>query len=153
LYRTPIRDDKGALFQYYGLIMTEDKYAGKRFDIESEDAIDAGILEAMPFDYSGSATEVVYDTDEFTCVCPWTGLPDFGTLTITYVPDKKLIELKSLKYYLTSFRNVGIIQEHAVNRILKDLVKLIKPVSMTVEAGYKERGGIRTRARVVYESK
>ncbi len=133
--------------------MTEDKHANKRFDIQGEDTIDVSCLEAIPFDYSGSATDVVYDTDEFTCVCPWTGLPDFGTLTISYIPNKKLIELKSLKYYLTSFRNVGIIQEHAVNRILKDLVKLIKPVSMTVEAEYKERGGIWTRATARYQGK
>jgi 7-cyano-7-deazaguanine reductase len=133
--------------------MPKDKYADKRFDTQGEDAIDVAILEAIPFDYAGSDTEVVYDTDEFTCVCPWTGLPDFGTLTISYIPNKKLIELKSLKYYLNSFRNVGIIQEHAVNRILKDLVKLVKPVSMTVEAEYKERGGIWTTATASYESK
>ena len=140
-------------FQYYGVTMLKDKYAEKRFDIQGEDTIDVAILEAIPFDYAGSDTEVIYDTDEFTCVCPWTGLPDFGTLTISYIPNKKLIELKSLKYYLTSFRNVGIIQEHAVNRILKDLVKLVKPVSMTVEAEYKERGGIWTTATANYIGK
>ena len=91
--------------------MTEDKYASRRFDIESEDVIDVAVLESIPFEYSDSATEVVYETEEFTAVCPWTGLPDFGTLTITYVPQDKLVELKSLKYYLTSFRNVGILQE------------------------------------------
>ena len=123
--------------------MTEDKYASRRFDIQPEDVIDVAVLEAIPFEYPGSATEVVYETEEFTAVCPWTGLPDFGTLTITYVPQDKLVELKSLKYYLTSFRNVGILQEHAVNRILNDLVALLKPVSMTVEAEYRERGGIK----------
>ena len=81
---------------------------------------------------------------------PKSGLPDFGTLTIRYVPDKKLIELKSLKYYLTSYRNVGIIQEHAVNRILNDLVDLLKPVTMTIEAEYRERGGIKTKASARY---
>ena len=126
--------------------MTTDKYASKRFDIQKEDAIDVAVLEAIPFDYSGSATEVVYETEEFTCVCPWTGLPDFGKLVITYVPDHSLVELKSLKYYLTSFRNVGILQEHAVNRILQALVQLLQPVSMVVEADYKERGGMKTRA-------
>jgi 7-cyano-7-deazaguanine reductase len=133
--------------------MPDDKYANKRFNIQTEDTIDVAVLEAIPFDYTGSTTEVVYDTDEFTCVCPWTGLPDFGTLTIRYMPNKKLIELKSLKYYLTSFRNVGIIQEHAVNRILKDLVKLVRPVSMTVEAEYKERGGIWTSVMAEYPGK
>ena len=123
--------------------MAEDRYASRRFDIQSEDAIDVEVLETVPFEYPGSGTEVVYETDEFTAVCPWTGLPDFARLTIRYVPQDCLVELKSLKYYLISFRNVGILQEHAVNRILKDLVALLKPVSMTVEAEYRERGGIK----------
>jgi 7-cyano-7-deazaguanine reductase len=131
--------------------METDKYASRRFDIQQEDAIDVAVLEAIPFDYPGSATEVVYETDEFTAVCPWTGLPDFAQLTIRYVPDKSLVELKSLKYYLTSYRNVGILQEHAVNRILQDLVHLLQPVSMVVEAQYNERGGIKTKAVARYE--
>ncbi len=133
--------------------MEVDKYASKRFDIQQEDAIDIAVLEAIPFDYPESATEVVYETDEFTCVCPWTGLPDFGRLVIRYLPHQSLVELKSLKYYLTSYRNVGILQEHAVNRILQDLVQLVQPVSMTVEAEYRERGGIKTRAVAKYEQK
>ena len=131
--------------------MTEDKYAGKRFDIQDETAIDVDILEAIAFDYPESETEVMYETEEFTCVCPWTGLPDLGTVSISYMPDKTLIELKSLKYYLTSFRNVGIIQEHVVNRILNDLVELVHPYSMLVEAEYRERGGITTNASAMYE--
>jgi len=134
-------------------MLKKDKYAEKRFDICGEESIDVDVLESIPFDYPGSDTDVTYETDEFTCVCPWTGLPDFGTISITYLPKDKLIELKSLKYYLTSFRNVGIIQEHAVNRILNDLVKLIEPVSMTVEAEYKERGGIWTKAVAYYPGK
>ena len=127
-----------------------DKYQSKRFDIEMEDAIDVGVLETISFEYPGSATGVVYETDEFTAVCPWTGLPDFAHLTINYLPGSLLVELKSLKYYLTSYRNVGILQEHAVNRILNDLVKLLAPVSMTVEAEYGERGGIKTKAVARY---
>ncbi len=126
--------------------MIMDKYASRRFDSLKEDAIDTTVLETIPFEYPGSATEVVYETNEFTSVCPWTGLPDFARLTITYTPDAKLVELKSLKYYLTSFRNVGILQEHAVNRVLNDLVKLLQPASMTVDADYNDRGGIKTRA-------
>jgi 7-cyano-7-deazaguanine reductase len=133
--------------------MKMDKYASRRFDIHKEDAIDTMVLESIPFKYTGSNTEVVYQTDEFTSVCPWTGLPDFASLIITYIPDKKLVELKSLKYYLTSFRSVGILQEHAVNRILDDLVKLLSPVSMTIEADYGERGGIKTQATAKYEKK
>jgi 7-cyano-7-deazaguanine reductase len=130
--------------------LTTDKYASKRYDIDTETAIDVAVLEAMPFGFPESATEVVYETEEFTFVCPWTGLPDFARLVIGYVPEQSLIELKSLKYYLTSFRNVGILQEHAVNRILKDLVSLLAPASMTVEAEYRERGGMKTRATAKY---
>ncbi len=131
--------------------MTTDKYASRRYDTLTEDAIDVTVLEILPFEYAGSATEVVYLTDEFTSVCPWTGLPDFAKLTITYVPDAKLVELKSLKYYLTSFRSVGILQEHAVNRVLNDLVKLLQPVSMRIEADYNDRGGIKTKATAKYQ--
>ncbi|MCX6012344.1 MAG: preQ(1) synthase [Chloroflexi bacterium] len=129
----------------------EEKYKNRRFDIQDEKIIDCDVLESITFEYTGSNTEIVYETDEFTAVCPWTGLPDFANLYIEYSPDKKLVELKSLKYYLTSFRNVGILQEHAVNRILNDLVRLLSPLSMVVEAEYKERGGILTRASARYE--
>jgi len=128
-----------------------DKYTSRRFDIQSEEAIDLAVLEAVPFDYAGSATEIVYETEEFTFVCPWTGLPDFARLVIRYVPHHSLVELKSLKYYLTSYRNVGILQEHAVNRVLQDLVQLLQPVSMVIEAEYKERGGLKTKAVARYE--
>jgi 7-cyano-7-deazaguanine reductase len=77
-------------------------------------------------------------------LCPWTGLPDFGKLTITYIPSDKLIELKSLKFYLLSFRNAGIINEHAAARILKDLSSLINPERMEVKIEFKPRGGIMT---------
>ena len=106
--------------------------------------------DGIPFGLPLEECFVVYQTEEFTSVCPWTGLPDFAYLEIRYVPDRRLAELKSLKYYLTSFRNVGILQEHAVNRVLKDLVKLLKPVSMTIEADYGERGGMRTKATAKY---
>ncbi len=127
--------------------MLTDKYAVKRFDTEEPSVIDTEVLETLPFEYPGSATEVVYETEEFTSVCPWTGLPDFGRLVITYRPGHLLVELKSLKYYLTSFRNVGILQEHAMNRILEDLIGLLEPDSMTVEAWFNERGGLSTHVR------
>jgi len=130
--------------------MEIDKYTQRGLNIQKEEAIDLAVLEAIPFDYSGSATEIVYETDEFTFVCPWTGLPDFARLTIRYTPDRSLVELKSLKYYLTSYRNVGILQEHAVNRILQDLAQLLEPISMVVEADCRVRGGLRTRAVAKY---
>ena len=68
-----------------------DKYVSRRFDIQKEEAIDSAVLEAVPFDYSDSATEVVYETEEFTFVCPWTGLPDFARLVIRYIPACSLL--------------------------------------------------------------
>jgi len=89
--------------------------------------------------------EIEIDCPEFTSVCPKTGLPDFGTITIRYVPDKLCVELKSLKYYLLQYRNEGIFYEAATNRILDDLVSALAPRSMTVEGAFTARGGIATR--------
>ncbi len=129
----------------------EDKYINKRFDILPEKNIDPGVLETLDFQYQGSGTLVTIGTKEFTSVCPWTGLPDTAELLITYLPSKKLVEMKSLKYYLLSFRNVGILQEHAVNRIIKDLSKLLKPEFMEIEAKFESRGGLNTVVKVKYE--
>ena len=102
------------------------------------------LLEPIPFTFPNSNSKVTYTTEEFTSVCPWTNLPDFARLRIEYGPQASLIELKSLKYYLTSFRNVGILQEEVVNQILEDLISLINPTFMVVEAWFNERGGIET---------
>jgi 7-cyano-7-deazaguanine reductase len=81
-------------------------------------------------------------TPEFTSVCPRTGLPDHGTLTIRYVPDKQCLELKSLKLYLLAYRNLGIFQENVVNRVLGDLVRAARPREMTVTGEFTPRGGV-----------
>lgn len=116
----------------------------RRFEEGPEASIDSAIL--MSFDYEPSCGEstVRIETDEFTAVCPWTALPDYGTLTITYEPHELCIELKSLKYYLLSYRDVGIVQESAANRILDDLVGACKPRRMEVVLDYKVRGGLHT---------
>ena len=121
------------------------------FGMESEGKINAGCLIVFDYEYAGQEAEVTIDTDEFTAVCPWTGLPDFGTLVISYVPDKTCIELKSLKYYLLSYTNVGIVQEHAANRVLNDLVALCRPVRMEITLDYKIRGGLHTVVTARYE--
>ena len=121
------------------------------FGMESEGKINAGCLIVFDYEYAGQEAEVTIDTDEFTAVCPWTGLPDFGTLVISYVPDKTCIELKSLKYYLLSSTNVGIVQEHAANRVLNDLVALCRPVRMEITLDYKVRGGLHTVVTARYE--
>jgi 7-cyano-7-deazaguanine reductase len=90
---------------------------------------------------------------EFTSVCPQTGQPDFGTLTITYTPDRTCVELKSLKLYLQSFRNEGIFYENVTNRILDDLVAALEPRRMKLVAAFTPRGGITTSVTVVHEKK
>ncbi len=123
-----------------------------RWDMDTYEKIATGVLEAIPFEYPASDTEVSYIHPEFTSVCPWTGLPDFGELVISYVPGDKLVELKSLKFYLNSFRNVGILQEHVVNMIKDDLVQLLNPVSLTVQGDFRPRGGISTLVQANYHS-
>ena len=81
---------------------------------------------------------------EFTCLCPKTGQPDFATLHLEYVPDALCVELKSLKLYITAFRNVGIFHEHAVNRILDDFMHAVKPRAVEVHGLFGARGGITT---------
>jgi len=126
------------------------KYTGIRFDTQDESAIMTDILETIPYEYVGKRTEVVIPTNEFTSVCPWSGLPDFADIKITFIPNKLLIEMKSLKYYLTSYRNVGIYQEHATNRIIKELVAVCDPLYMKIEADWNARGGLGTKVVVEY---
>ncbi|MEX0765438.1 MAG: preQ(1) synthase [bacterium] len=119
----------------------------RRLDVQGYDVIDAAVLETFPYEYSGRDVAVDIETDEFTAVCPWSGLPDFGKIIIHYLPKAKILELRSLKYYLLSYRNVGIYQEHATRRILEDLVKVTEPQWMEVVLDYKVRGGIHTVCR------
>ncbi len=119
-------------------------------EIKGEEAIDPGCLLTFDYEYPQQEEEIAVDTDEFTAVCPWTGLPDLGQLIIRYVPDRLCLELKSLKYYLLSYRDVGIVQEHAANRILQDLVAACQPRRMTLTLDYKVRGGIHSAVKVSY---
>jgi len=115
---------------------------------KSEEAVNPACLLTFKYEYPNQQSQVEIDTDEFTAVCPWTGLPDYGVLTISYVPGDSCIELKSLKYYLLSYRDVGIVQEHAANRILNDLVAACQPRSMKITLDYKVRGGLHTAVTV-----
>lgn len=94
--------------------------------------------------------EVKVEIPEFTSVCPKTGLPDFGTITITYEPLRSCLELKSLKEYILAFRNLGIFYENAVNRILADVVKAARPVWAVVRGEFNARGGIRAAVEARY---
>ena len=97
--------------------------------------------------------EIQIRCPEFTSVCPKTGLPDFGEIRITYVPDLSCIELKALKYYLLEFRNQGMFYEAVTNRILDDLVAACAPRRMTVTGAFTARGGITTTVRATHEAK
>jgi 7-cyano-7-deazaguanine reductase len=124
----------------------------RRYDVQRLSTIDASVLETFPYEYAGKDIVINIDTDEFTTVCPWSGLPDFATIKVDYVPNKLCIELRSFKYYLLSYRSVGIYQEHSVNRILEDLVKCAEPKWMKVSADYRVRGGIHTVASREYKA-
>ncbi len=93
---------------------------------------------------------IVHKANEFTSVCPKTGQPDFGVVTISYIADKKCVELKSLKYYLQSYRNEGIFYENVTNRILEDLVKRLKPKWMEVKGEFSVRGGLQSTITVTH---
>lgn len=97
--------------------------------------------------------EITIDHPEFTSVCPKTGLPDFGTLTLTYVPRRACLELKSFKLYLNEYRNLGIFQENVVNRVLEDVVKACKPKWARVEGDFAARGGLTTRVSASWPRK
>lgn len=99
-------------------------------------------IETWPNQYADYEIEIVMP--EFTSVCPKTGLPDFGRIALRYVPDKRCLELKSYKMYLLAFRDLGIFQENAVNRILRDVVKAANPVAATVTGEFSARGGLTT---------
>ncbi len=101
-------------------------------------------LVAIPNPHPGRDYEICCQTPEFTCVCPMTGQPDFATVTITYVPDQAIVELKSLKQYLWSWRQEGAFHEDVTNRILDRLVASIAPRRMTVRTDWLVRGGIHT---------
>ena len=107
-------------------------------------------LETFPNPRPEREYDIAIDCPEFTSVCPKTGLPDFGTIRIIYTPDKKCVELKSLKYYLVEFRNRGIFYEAVTNQILDDLVALLAPRRMTVVGDFSARGGITTKVTATY---
>lgn len=121
---------------------------------EHPDSVRADILDVIEYQYHLTrGIDIVIEQPEFTSVCPMTGLPDFGVISISYRPNKRILELKSLKFYLLQYRNVGIFYEHVVNRILEDLVSIVAPQKMTVTGSFSARGGIITKVTAVYEGK
>ena len=118
---------------------------GMTLDFKGQEAIRSDLLEAIPFE--GRQQYIRSETEEFIAVCPFSGLPDVGRLVIEYYPrGGKCVELKSLKYYVTSFKDVGIYQEEATLRIYRDLQRLLETDSLRVSTEYNIRGGFKTTA-------
>jgi len=113
---------------------------GKEFTYKDESYIKTDFLETI--EYSGNPQKIKYETEEFSAVCPFSGLPDLAKIIILYVPVNKIVELKSLKYYFISYRDVGIYQEAVTNRIYNDIEALLQPKFLRVETEYNIRGGI-----------
>jgi 7-cyano-7-deazaguanine reductase len=123
-----------------------------RYTIEKPEIVKADVLDPVEYQYQSKRDiDITIKQPEFTSVCPRTGLPDVGCITITYRPGAKIIELKSLKFYLLQYRNVGIFYEHVVNRILDDLVSVLDPQWMEIAGEFTARGGITTTVSAVYE--
>jgi len=123
-------------------------------NIERSETIDSGVIQVLDYGFKTKRDiEIKIEQPEFTSRCPLSGLPDFGCITIRYTPDDKIVELKSLKYYLLQYRNVGIFYEHVVNQILEDLVARVHPKHMEVLGNFTSRGGITTTAQVNFSAK
>lgn len=127
------------------------KQLGKR--IPQPTSPEEAILEAIPNKWPESSYTVQLVCEEFTCVCPLTGQPDFARIFIEYRPDKHLVESKSLKLYLGSYRNVGIFHEFVINAICHDLVTLLEPHFIEVKGEFAVRGGIRIVPTAKWEKK
>jgi 7-cyano-7-deazaguanine reductase len=118
---------------------------------KNPDTVVNTMIELVDYEYQGKRdVEIVIEHREFTSLCPRTGLPDFGTIIIRYTPKKKIMELRSLKFYFLQFRYVGIFYEHVVNKILDDLASLIDPLTMEITGQFNIRGGIATTTKAVY---
>lgn len=109
------------------------------------------VLEAVAYENKGQSTRVEIIHPEFTSLCPMTGLPDYGTIRIEYLPLKAIVELKSLKYYFLQYRNAGIFYENLTQLILKHLVEKLRPLEMTVEAEFSARGGLTSKVVSTYK--
>ena len=110
-------------------------------------------LDTFPYEYAGREITVSFEMPEFTCVCPFSDFPDFATIKLSYTPNERCVELKSLKLYINSFRAVKIFHEHVVNVILEDFVAACDPVEVNIEGDFNVRGNIKTTVRAEYKKR
>ncbi len=123
----------------------ESEYEGRQDGIRD---LELPRIETWTNQYPDRDYRIRIEVPEFNCICPKTGLPDFATISIEYVPDRQCVELKSLKLYIVAYRNVGIFHEHAVNKLLDDFVRAVEPRAVEVRGIFGARGGISTTVSV-----
>lgn len=108
-------------------------------------------LDTFPYEYAGREIRINFEIPEFTAICPFSDFPDFAIIRLEYVPNERCIELKSLKMYINSFRNVKVFHEHVINIILEDFVRACDPLKVEIEGDFHVRGNIKTIVRASYE--
>src|SRR6266542_2920952 len=108
-------------------------------------------LDTFPYEFPGREIKIQFEIPEFTCICPFSDFPDFATIRLEYTPNERCVELKSLKLYINSFRDVKVFHEHVINMILEDFVKACDPLSVGIEGDFNVRGNIKTAVRASYQ--
>jgi 7-cyano-7-deazaguanine reductase len=108
-------------------------------------------LDTFPYEYAGREIRINFEIPEFTAICPFSDFPDFAVIKLEYVPNERCIELKSLKMYINSFRNIKVFHEHVINIILEDFVRACDPLKVEIEGDFHVRGNIKTIVRATYE--
>ena len=108
-------------------------------------------LDTFAYEFPGREIKINFEIPEFTAICPFSDFPDFATIRLEYVPNKRCVELKSLKLYINSFRDVKIFHEHVINVILEDFVRACDPLSVAIEGDFNIRGNIKTVVRAKFE--
>jgi len=150
-----LEDEDSLIIQVFSIMMLYIKRKNMKeyTDKHARSGIDAPLPKLECFKNQFKNYEITVSIPEFTSVCPRTGLPDFGTITIQYTPDQWCVELKSLKMYILAYRNLGIFYENAVNRILRDFVKASKPIQAVVTGEFNVRGGMKSMIETFYPPK
>jgi len=110
-------------------------------------------IDTFPYEFSGREIKIKFDIPEFTCICPFSDFPDFATIRLEYVPNERCVELKSLKLYINSWREVKVFHEHVINMILEDFVKACDPLTVEIEGDFNVRGNIKTTVSASYRRK
>lgn len=137
-----------------GSLMSKTSERRANYNIKTPDTVKIDLITTIDYKYKEVRdVDITIQQPEFTSVCPMTGLPDFGCITVRYTPNNKIVELKSLKFYMLQYRNVGIFYEHLVNKILNDLVEALDPKWMEITGNFTARGGITTKVTVEYNRK